>query len=134
MSAAFAIDFYAKDYSRLRTGAGNYVDGRWVDGTPTSVTIRAAVFSPSGRDLYDLPEGQRERIVWTIWSREELRTADEDAQTVADAVQIQGRWFRVFKVWPRVEGDYHKALLERDVERNRSVSSTPPVVDGGDWH
>ena len=134
MTAALAIDFYAKDYARVRTAAGSYVDGRYVEGAPSSSTIRAAVFSPTGRDLRDLPEGQRASIAWTIWTRDELRTADEDTRTVADAIQIHGSWFRVVKVWPRIEGGYHKAMLERDVERNRSVSSTPAVVAGGDWH
>lgn len=133
MSAALAIDFYAQPYSRLRP-SGSYVDGRWVAGVESIQSIQAAVFAPAGSDLRDLPEGQRERAIWTIWSREELRTSDEDAETTADSINIAGKWFRVFKVWPRVEGDYFKAMLERDVERNRSVSRTAPVVEGGDWH
>lgn len=92
------------------------------------------MFSPSSRDVLDLEEGQRTKIVWTIWSRSELRAADEAAQTVADTIEVQGAWFRVVKLWPRIEGDYFKALLERDVARDRSIHSTAPVVNGGDWH
>lgn len=133
MSAALAIDHFAKTYQRERV-AGSYQNGRWVNQPAVLDTIEAAVFAPSAHDVLDLEEGQRTNIAWTIWSRAELRASDETAGTTADRIEVQGKWFRVAKLWPRIEGEYFKALLERDVERNRSVHSTSPVVAGGDWH
>jgi hypothetical protein len=134
MSPAAAIDYFAKEYTLRRSAAGSYVSGRHVDGEHTDTAIMAAVFAPSSQDVFELAEGQRTNVVWTIWTRSELRAVDEDTQTEADMILVNGDWFQVFKLWPRTEGDYFKALLERDVARGRSVHSTAPVVSGGDWH
>lgn len=135
MTAALAIDFYAKSYTLRRPAPGSYIDGRWVEGgAPVDSTIRAAVFAPSLNDTIRMPEGDRTRVVWAIWTRVQLHASSEDNQTRGDLVQVGGQWFRVFKIADRSEGGYSKAYLERDVERDRSVSRTAPVVDGGDWH
>lgn len=135
MTAALAIDFFAKPYALRRPASGSYIEGRWVEGgASVDSTIRAAVFAPSLNDMIRMPEGDRTRIVWAIWTRTQLHASSEDTKTRGDLVQVGGQWFRVFKIADRSEGGYSKAYLERDVERDRSVSRTPPVVDGGDWH
>ncbi|GAA4180320.1 hypothetical protein [Shinella granuli] len=135
MTAALAIDHFAKSYTLRRPATGSYVDGRWVEGgVPVDSTIRAAVFAPALNDVLRMPDGDRTRVVWSIWTRTQLRASSEDTKTRGDLIQVGSSWFRVFKIADRSEGGYCKAYLERDVERDRSVSSTPPVVDGGDWH
>lgn len=131
--AAVAIDYFAKPYTRRRE-AGAYVAGQWQTQSHADATIQAAVFAVKPNDVLSLPEGERLKISWTIWSRSEIRGPSEEDQTVGDLFLVGTQWHRVKQVQDRLEGGYYKALLERDLERSRSVSSTPSVVGGGDWY
>lgn len=44
-----------------RKAAGSYVDGRWVDGAATVYTAAGNVQPLNGRELLQLPEGDRNR-------------------------------------------------------------------------
>lgn len=129
----FAIDHFSKLYSRRRQ-AGQYVDGRWEVSATADDTIQAAIFSVKPDDVMGLPEGERLKVSFTMWTRAETKAVSEEAQTAGDLILVGSQWHRVKQISDRAEGGYFKALLERHVERSRSVSSTPSVVDGGDWH
>lgn len=131
--AAIAIDYFAKLYSRRRQ-AGQYLNGRWEISDTTDDTIEAAIFTVKPDDALSLPEGDRLKVSFTMWTRAETRAVSEEMQTAGDLILVGSQWHRVRQISDRAEGGYFKALLERDVERNRSVSRTPSVVDGGDWH
>lgn len=131
--AAIAIDHFAKLYSRRRQ-VGEYVDGRWEVSATADDTIQAAIFSVKPDDVKSLPEGERLTVSFTMWTRAETKAVSEENQTAGDLIMVGSQWHRVKHIADRAEGGYFKALLERNVERNRSVSRTAPVVEGGDWH
>jgi hypothetical protein len=64
----------AATYTVVRTGAGIYDHGRYVVGGPSTFTIVAGVEPVTGRELYDMPEGQRGDEVVKIFTAYPLRT------------------------------------------------------------
>lgn len=116
-AAAMAIDSYAVPVTRTRRAAGTYVAGVFTEGATTTATIQAAVFAVSPRVLQDLPEGIRSEAKWTAWSRSDMRTASGDLP--ADTITWQGAAWRVLHVWPRIEGDFYRAVLAGPIEAAR---------------
>ena len=101
-----AIDRYAVDVERT-TEAGEWVSGDWVadpDATFTS-TIAAAIFPATGDMVRDLPEGERDDVDLTAFSRTILK-AD-------DAITYRGDEYRVTKVAEWTQGGFCQAWLKR---------------------
>jgi hypothetical protein len=111
--AAIAIDMLAKPATRLRPGAGAYVNGLWVPATATNLAIRAVVLAMPPQDVMNLPEGIRTQAEWVIWSRTELSAGIEAGPSprAADEILYAGRTMRVIHVWDRIEGGFYKAAL-----------------------
>lgn len=88
-----------------RYAPGAYVNGRWVDGESTTLTIRGSIQPARGRDLRRLPEGQRVSGAVAIYTATTLRTASEASDaggaSRADVLHWQGRdWeVSVVDVW-----------------------------------
>jgi hypothetical protein len=109
--SGLAVDAWARQATRVRAAGGSYVDGKWVATGPTSETIRAAIQAPSAADLSQLPEGERTEAHVTVWSRSDLRTADEDAGTEADIITGEdGRSYKIVRLANRSEGAFYRAM------------------------
>ena len=111
--SAIAIDTFAAPVVRTRAGAGQFVGGIWQPGTPSAQTIAACVHAVSPEMTQNLPEGIRTESEIVVYSRSELRAADEEAKTVADVIEWQGQDYKVLQVWNRVEGSHYKAVAGR---------------------
>ena len=113
--------------SRLATlrrhPAGEWGDnGQFVPGEPMDLPIKAVIQAASEQDLRVLPEGERTDGYVTIWSLSELRTADENAGTVADEVTgPEGEAFRIVKVGYRPEGGFWRCIGRKIDDRGRSL-------------
>lgn len=136
MTAALAIDFYARNYVLWRAAPGSYLKGIWTESAPPSQQIiRAAVFQPTAKDLLQLPEGDRIKVMWSIWTRFPLLISSIENQRKGDCIEVKGELCRVLRLADRMtEGAYNKAFLEREVERSRSIPGAASVVEGGDWY
>lgn len=76
----------------VRKTAGSYVNGRYVEGTPTNVTIEGNI-QPGLKynDTQYLAEGERGRRAIRIYSASEIRTRQEGAAGYdADEVTYNG--------------------------------------------
>lgn len=99
-----------------RSAIGTYVDGRWVAGATSSVSITGSVQPAKMRheELLRLPEGDRNRSAIRVYSKSELLSNDESTGQVADVVAWQGEQYEVQKVDVWAEGIAHyKALCLR---------------------
>lgn len=95
------IEAHFEDVTRLRAAAGSYDfanGGRWTGAGTDAAVIRASVQPASEKDLLRLPEGLRTRDMVTILTDDELRTANETAQTEADRIEHQGEQYEVVAV------------------------------------
>jgi hypothetical protein len=76
----------------------------WTDGQPvegggaSTFTIEAAIQPLTARERELLPEGNRQRASFSLWTLTELRTHNVAAQTPADVVLINGRRLEVIGV------------------------------------
>ena len=101
LDAADLIDSLSTgDYTVTRTAAGTFAAGIAVPGAISSVTITAAVYQATGRDLERLPEARRSiesRVLFTVTR---LYTGAQHGVTTegdyeADRVAIDGRAFEL---------------------------------------
>jgi hypothetical protein len=87
-----------------RAAAGSYVDGRWVAGSTSTLTVTASAQPHRARpdELLHLPEADRTRESLRLYTETELQTADEETQTPADLVTWDGEQWEVVRVesWP----------------------------------
>ena len=106
IDVAVAIDGEAVNVTLTRAGPGGYNDdGEWVEGAPTTITIRAAIQPARGNQLMDVPEGMRTEARWLLWSRSEVK--------VDDTITAGGISYRVMHLWPRMEGGFYRAAIGR---------------------
>lgn len=121
--AALPIAFMARPVKLRRHPAGDWADnGQFVEGQPQQTTIQAVVQAASEEDIRILPEGERTDGYVTIWSLSELRTANEDAGTVADEIVGEtGEAFRIVRVGYRSEGGFWRCIGRKIDDRGRSL-------------
>lgn len=81
-----------------RRAAGSYVAGVWTPGATSTLTVEGSLQPMTGRELLLLPEGERTRARWKLYTETELRTADETTTTEADRVSWNGRSLVVVRV------------------------------------
>ena len=81
-----------------RFAAGSFVAGQYEAGAATPFTLRAHVMPPDDEVLRDLEEGERARRPLLVVTKDELRTANEEAATAADRMTYQGDVFEAVRV------------------------------------
>jgi hypothetical protein len=97
-------DVFRRPLTVLRTGYGGYQDVNglhlWVDGEADSFTIKASIQGADNEVLQTLPEGDRMKEVYVLYTSTELKTVTA-AVANADTVIINDREFQVIKVTAR---------------------------------
>lgn len=106
---AGSIDEIAEQIELLRSPPGSWVNGYWVESTPVSLIISAAVQPARSHELERLREGRREKGAIVIHSRELLRTSEGQAQP--DKIVYGGRTYEVDVADVRVyHGGFYRAI------------------------
>ncbi|MCB1423154.1 MAG: hypothetical protein KDJ69_11960 [Nitratireductor sp.] len=114
--SAASVSFFGKQVSYTPPVAGSYVDGRWKPGAGEAKPIKAVIQPISLPELQNLPEGIREKAMYSMWTREPL---EADPDLAYGSVLWRGQTYRILQA---VERDgFSKAVLglERDAGRNR---------------
>lgn len=106
-----ALTRWLQGLTGFRT-TGSYVNGRWVDGTPSNFSFQGVVQNASPDDLQVLPEGNRSDEVIKIHTLYDLVCNISD-DTKSDLVNYNGTQYRVNNVAYRHIGNYNKALAIR---------------------
>jgi hypothetical protein len=106
---------------------GGYVDGEWVQGTPSVTSGSLSVQVLTARELEKLPELQRTRASFKAYSATELQTVQMSDPHQCDLVAWHGRNYEVHGVedWTAHTGGlvHYKYLL---VEVGEDESQYPP--------
>lgn len=84
-----------RKFSVERGSAGAYVNGAFVPGATTTLVVLGSVQPLNGRELENLPEGQRVKESIKIYTATELKTVDEVNQIKADVVIDGGKRYEV---------------------------------------
>lgn len=96
ISDAFGlINDFAEDVVLHRFASGTYTAGIYVPGAETLSTIRGSVQPLTTDELLLLPEGQRSRGSFKVYTSTELFTARESGKRKADQLDIRGVLYEV---------------------------------------
>lgn len=118
-----------KSLTILRYPLNTYVRGRPVQGTPTSVTIKANIQPVKPHELLILPEADRTRATLKLFSVSQMRTAQEGKHD-ADRFVYGGYTYEIkaVKEWSMGVLNHYWALAVRvaNLEENDNANSLPP--------
>lgn len=106
--------FFNQPITVTRAGTGSYVGGIWQDGAPIPpFTLQASVQPVTSNDVQMLPEGQRQREAYAVFTADALKIADDNAKTTADVVTVFGRAFETVhsEAWQNKLIPHHKAVI-----------------------
>jgi hypothetical protein len=82
---------FRKSVTVSRQAAGAFVNGVWVPGAVSTVTIQASVQPASAEDMQRLPEGRRQAGAVKLYTNDALLTEKDDQK--ADRITIgQGEY------------------------------------------
>ena len=90
------IERWAQTYTFTNPVGGEWVNSRWVPGTPSAPTnFRASIQDINGFALSILPEGERnKRPIW-IYTDQALQIVNTDTQTKGSIVTYLGFQYEV---------------------------------------
>lgn len=91
---------------------GEYVNGRWVANTPSTLNFQGVIQNASPDDMKVLEEGQRSEEAIKIHTMCELVPQVSDTQT-GDLIDYKCKEWLVHNVAHRFIGNYHKAIAIR---------------------
>lgn len=78
-----------------RTTGGDYVDGLWVAGIPSTFKTLASVQQPTPKQLEVLPEGERNKDNRVFISKKEIRTSSDTLKLEADKITYKGTEYKI---------------------------------------
>lgn len=104
-----------------RRSLGEYVNGRWVEGSTVEVEVQVNIQPLKGYEILQLPESERTRVWWKLYSANLLRTAKENSHD-ADEFEWKGDRYKIMKLddWQGAMG-----ILEHCKAYATRVSITP---------
>jgi len=99
MSTPF--EFFRTTITLRRLSVGSYVNGVWVEGSPTDSTITASIQPITGEEMQELPEARRESETYNMYTSTTILTVQQAGSNQnPDRVLFFGKEFEVFDVRP----------------------------------
>lgn len=80
----------ASTVSVRRQSPGSYVDGEWVAGAESALSIVASIQPITGKEREDLPEGYRTARTCKLFTRDVLQVLSVENATPGDIVEFDG--------------------------------------------
>ena len=80
----------------FRQNEGSYINGVWQDAGETPLGITASVQPTSGEEMLSLPEGRRNKKVYSLFTSTPINLIY--AGTNPDQIEIFGERFEIFQV------------------------------------
>jgi len=95
------IEEFSISINHRTFGVGDWVDGLFVNGAITDVSIDAVVQPLIGEELQQFFGGERTKEAVKIWTTVKLSTANEKTQVSADQLTIGAQIFEIqeVRVW-----------------------------------
>lgn len=80
-----------------RRSLGSYVEGEWIEGSTIEVPVQVNIQPLKGYEILQLPESERTRVWWKLYSADMLRTEKEGSHDADEFVWKNDR-YKVMKV------------------------------------
>lgn len=104
-----------------RREIGSYVDGHWVEGQTTTFTASVNIQPLKPYEIYMMPESERTRSWWKVYSSDVLRTAKEGSWDADEFVWKNDR-YKIMKVDDWTSG---MGILEHTKSQAVRIELTP---------
>lgn len=104
-----------------RRSLGDWVDGDWVEGSTTTFTAMVNIQPLKPYEILMLPESERTRSWWKVYSADVLRTAKEGSHD-ADEFVWKGDRYKIMKVDDWTSG---MGILEHTKSQAVRIELTP---------
>lgn len=89
---------FRKPMTLLRESAGGYIDGQWVAGTRTAMTVQASAQPiAAGQDMQAMPEGRRLSDAAKFYCADRLQVTDDGLQP--DIIVHEGAGYELVSVF-----------------------------------
>jgi hypothetical protein len=96
---------FRKTQTIKRTVPGSYVNGVYVEGTETTLTIQASVQPMSGNDLVAVPEGRRASDMVKLYTSTDLFSqGDAGSGQSPDRLTYRGKDYEIYTKEPNQMG------------------------------
>ena len=96
---------FRKPFTVKRNAAGGYVNGVYVEGAETTITIQASVQPVSGQDLVAIPEGRRASDMVKVYTSEDLfGQGDAGTGQSPDRLVYRGKEYEIYTKEPNQMG------------------------------
>lgn len=94
---------------------GAYIDGVYQPSATETIQVVGSLQPLTAKEALLLPENERNRESFNLFTEIELFPASEDGLRVADIVSVEGEDFLVRSIvrWRNVDLPYFKSLLQR---------------------
>ena len=87
---------FRKPQTIKRVASGSYVNGDWVNGAASSLTIQASVQPMSMEDMKDAPEGRRMSDMVKMYTDSDLFTVEDSGENQQpDKLTWRGRDYEI---------------------------------------
>jgi hypothetical protein len=80
-----------------RRSLGEYVEGEWIEGQTIEVPVQVNIQPLKGYEILQLPESERTRVWWKLYSADLLRTEKEGSHDADEFVWKNDR-YKIMKV------------------------------------
>lgn len=88
---------FRKPFTVKRTVAGSYVNGVYVEGAESTITIQASVQPVSGQDLVAIPEGRRASDMVKVYTSDDLfGQGDAGSGQSPDRLTYRGKDYEIY--------------------------------------
>lgn len=89
---------FRKPQTIKRETAGSYVNGVWVPGSTSTITIQASVQSATGEDQVTLPEGKRLSDIVKMYTDTLLNVVGETVGQQPDKLLWRGHEYEIIQL------------------------------------
>lgn len=91
-----AFEIFRMPLTLYRKNPGTYINGLWVEGGETAISITASVQPASGEEMLSLPEGRRNRKTYSLFTTPDVEVIHDGANP--DQIIIYGERYEVIQV------------------------------------
>jgi hypothetical protein len=106
-------------YVVTRSCPSKYVKGRYIPGVQETLTLSGSLQPLNAKELKLVPEGDRLKQYYKLYSDQPLFTVKPSSLAAADVVTLNGETYKVYSVesWTGTDLPYFKSILYREPEQ-----------------
>jgi len=97
------IEEFQEAISVARVAPGSYVNGTWVDGSTSTLSLQAVVMPLDGTEILAMDLGEHATSVIKVYCETALQTANEVTHDRPDIITWQGDQYQVHSVAYRAQ-------------------------------